>query len=52
MGYISREENDNAAAERFFNQLASDYPDDYVAYLALGDLYTATMQLDRANALL
>jgi len=49
MGYISREENDNSAAERFFNQLASDYPDDYVAYLALGDLYTSTMQLDRAN---
>ena len=50
MGYIAREENDNAAAERYFNQLASDYPDDYVPYLALGDLYTATMQFDRANA--
>ena len=48
MGYIAREENDNAAAERYFNQLASDYPDDYVPYLALGDLYTATA-IDRAN---
>ncbi len=50
MGYIAREENDNAAAERYFNQLASDYPDDYVPYLALGDLYTSTMQFDQANA--
>jgi tetratricopeptide (TPR) repeat protein len=49
MGYIAREQNDNAAAERFFNELASDYPDDYVPYLALGDLYTATMQFDQAN---
>lgn len=50
MGYIAREENDNAAAERYFDELASDYPDDYVPYLALGDLYTSTMQFDRANA--
>ncbi len=50
MGYIAREENDNAAAERYFNELASDYPDDYVPFLALGDLYTSTMQFDRANA--
>lgn len=50
MGYIAREENDTAAAERYFNQLASDYPDDYVPYLALGDLYTSTMQFDQANA--
>ncbi len=49
MGYIAREKNDNPAAERYFNQLASIYPDDYVPYLALGDLYTSTMQLDRAN---
>jgi tetratricopeptide (TPR) repeat protein len=50
MGYIAREENDNAAAEGYFNQLAEDYPDDYVAYLALGDLYTSTMQFERANS--
>lgn len=49
MGYLAREENDNAAAERYFDQLASDYPDDSVAYLALGDLYTSTLQFDRAN---
>jgi tetratricopeptide (TPR) repeat protein len=50
MGYIAREQNDNATAERYFDQFASDYPDDYVPYLALGDLYTATAQFDRANA--
>ena len=50
MGYIARDENDNAAAEGYFNQLAADYPDDYVAYLALGDLFTSTMQFDRAIA--
>lgn len=50
MGYIAREQNDNAAAERFFNQFASDYPNDYVPHLALGDLYTAEAKYDRANA--
>jgi len=50
LGYIAREDNDNAAAERYFQQYASDYPDDYVPHLALGDLYTATAQFDRANA--
>jgi tetratricopeptide (TPR) repeat protein len=50
LGYMAREENDNASAERYFNQFAADYPDDYVPYLALGDLYTATAQFDRANA--
>jgi tetratricopeptide (TPR) repeat protein len=50
MGYMAREQNDNATAERYFNQYASQYPDDYVPHLALGDLYTAAAQFDRANA--
>jgi tetratricopeptide (TPR) repeat protein len=50
MGYLARDANDNAAAEAYFKQMAADYPDDYVAYLALGDLYTSTMQFDMANA--
>ncbi len=50
MGYLAREENDNATAERYFHELAADHPDDYVPYLALGDLYTSTMQFDLANA--
>ncbi|PSH04861.1 MAG: hypothetical protein CXZ00_05715 [Acidobacteria bacterium] len=49
MGYMAREQNDNATAERCFREFASDYPDDYVPYLALGDLYTAMAQFDRAN---
>jgi len=50
MGYMARESNDNATAERYFNQFAAEYPDDYVPHLALGDLFTATAQFDRANA--
>jgi tetratricopeptide (TPR) repeat protein len=42
LGYLSREAGDNAAAEKYFTQLAKLYPDDYVAYLGLGDLYTST----------
>jgi len=49
MGYIAREQNDNAAAERFFRQFADEYPEDYVPHLALGDLYTSAQQFDRAN---
>ncbi len=50
MGYIRARKTTTAAAEGYFNQMASDYPDDYVPYLALGDLYTSTAQFDRANA--
>jgi len=49
MGYIAREQNDDAAAERYFQQFASEYPDDYVPHLALGDLYTSTSEFERAN---
>ncbi len=33
-----------------FNRLAKAYPDDYVPYLALGDLYTQTKEFARADA--
>ena len=36
-------------AEQYFNHLAEAYPDDYVPYLALGDLYTQTKQFERAE---
>ena len=49
LGYLSREEGDNKAAERYFTQLAEISPDDYVPYLALGDLYTSTGDFPRAN---
>ena len=32
-------------AAEYFNRLAKDYPDDYVPYLALGDLYTQTKRV-------
>ncbi|HVP63477.1 MAG TPA: tetratricopeptide repeat protein [candidate division Zixibacteria bacterium] len=50
LGYLSREEGDNKAAERYFTRLAEISPDDYVPYLALGDLYTSTEDFARADA--
>ena len=50
MGYLARDMGDPKTAEQFFNRLAAAYPDDYVAYLALGDMYTSTRQFDRAQA--
>jgi tetratricopeptide (TPR) repeat protein len=41
LGFLAREMNDPKAAEQYFTQLAKAYPDEYTAYLALGDLYTA-----------
>ncbi len=50
LGYLSRDTGDTQGAEKYFTQLAQAYPDDYVAYLALGDLYTATHDFTRALA--
>ncbi|MCI0351007.1 MAG: tetratricopeptide repeat protein [Acidobacteriales bacterium] len=50
MGYLARDMGDPKTAEQFFNRLAAAYPDDYVAYLALGDMYTSVRQFDRAQA--
>ena len=49
MGYLYREDNNPKLAAEYFNRLAKDYPDDYVPYLALGDLYTQTKQFDQAD---
>jgi tetratricopeptide (TPR) repeat protein len=49
LGYIAREQNDSAAAERIFRQIAAYYPDDYLPYLALGDMYSAASRFDQAN---
>ena len=45
---IARRTTRTKAAE-YFNRLAKAYPDDYVPYLALGDLYTQTKQFDQAE---
>ena len=50
LGYLSRDEGDNKAAEQFFTRMAAAYPNDYVPYMALGDLYTATKEYPKAQA--
>ena len=50
MGYIYREDNNPKMAAEYFDRLAKAYPDDYVPYLALGDLYTQTKEFERADA--
>ncbi len=50
LGYLAREQGDNKTAEDFFKRLESTYPNDYVAYVALGDLYTAERQFEKAQA--
>jgi tetratricopeptide (TPR) repeat protein len=50
MGYLSRDLGDNQAAEAYFTRMAEAYPNDYVPYVALGDLYTAIRDFDKAEA--
>ena len=50
LGYLSRDMKDPVSAEKYFLKLAELYPQDYVAYFALGDLYTSSKQYDRAQA--
>lgn len=50
MGYLSRDLKDPATAEKYFLKLAELYPQDYVPYFALGDLYSSNRQFDRAQA--
>ena len=49
MGYLARDAGDAKTAEQYFNQLAAAYPEDYVAYLALGDMFTASRDFTKAN---
>ncbi len=50
LGYLSRDLKDPVSAEKYFLKLAEVYPQDYVPYLALGDLYSSNRQFDRAQA--
>jgi tetratricopeptide (TPR) repeat protein len=50
MGYLYREENNTKMAEEYFDRMAKAYPDDYVPYLALGDMFTQTSEFERADA--
>ena len=49
LGYLSREMGDPKAAEAYFNKLLALHPDDYVPYLALGDMYTERREFKRAK---
>jgi tetratricopeptide (TPR) repeat protein len=48
LGFLSREMGDDKAARGYFLELAKKHSDDYVAYLALGDLYSSTHQFSEA----
>jgi tetratricopeptide (TPR) repeat protein len=50
LGYLSRDEGDNKGAETFFSRMAAAYPNDYVPYMALGDLYTSMKEYPKAQA--
>lgn len=49
MGYLARDMDDVKGAEKYFNLLAQAHPNNYVAYLALGDMYTALRRFPEAN---
>lgn len=50
LGYASRAAGRDRDAEKYFKQLAKAYPNLYVPYLALGDMYTARRQFKPAQA--
>ena len=49
LGFLSREMGDSEAARNYFLEFAKKHPDDYVPYLALGDLYSANRQFPEAQ---
>jgi tetratricopeptide (TPR) repeat protein len=49
LGYASRAAGKDDDAEKYFKLLEKDYPDLYVPYLALGDLYTSRSSYKEAE---
>ena len=49
LGFLSREMGNFEAARRYFLDFAKKHPDDYVPYLALGDLYSANRRFPEAQ---
>jgi Flp pilus assembly protein TadD len=47
LGFLSREMGDSEAARGYFLEFAKKHSDDYVPYLALGDLYSANRQFGK-----
>ena len=50
LGFLSREMGDSEAARGYFLEFTKKHPDDYVPFLALGDLYSANRQFPEAQA--
>jgi tetratricopeptide (TPR) repeat protein len=50
LGFLAREMGDSEAARKYFLELAKKHPDDYVPYLALGDLDSETRHFSEAQA--
>ena len=50
LGYASRVVGREAEAQAYFERLAKDYPNLYVPYLALGDMYTAHHEYAKAES--
>ena len=49
LGYLYREDGDIKAAAEYFAKYAKAYPDDYVPYLAMGDLYASVGHYKEAD---
>ncbi|HET7873107.1 MAG TPA: tetratricopeptide repeat protein, partial [Terriglobales bacterium] len=49
LGFLARDMGDNRAAESYFTRMAAAYPNDYMPYMALGDLYTAERNFAQAQ---
>jgi len=49
LGYASRAAGDDQKAEKYFTLLAQKYPNSYIPFLALGDLYTARREFKKAQ---
>ena len=49
LGYAYRAAGNNSDAEKYFKLLAQGYPNSYVPFLALGDLYTSEHEYTRAE---
>jgi tetratricopeptide (TPR) repeat protein len=49
LGYLYREDRNIKTAAEYFNKLAAAYPNDHVAYLALGDMYADAHRYKEAD---
>jgi tetratricopeptide (TPR) repeat protein len=49
LGFLAREMGDSKAARTYFEEFAKKHPDDYVPYLALGDLHSADREFPEAQ---